>query len=148
SPDRRAETVNDLAGLGRTHPGVALLMVLFLCSLIGLPLTAGFAGKFMLFWGAMGLSGPGQEVSKQMAEQVMLYRVLALIGVLNAAIGGWYYLRIIATMYLRDAIEPLPQPRLAPVLGCIWVCALLTVGLGVYPSPLVDAIRSTIPRRA
>jgi NADH-quinone oxidoreductase subunit N len=154
SPDRPVANVDDLAGLGRTHPGTALLMVLFLCSLIGLPLTAGFAGKFMLFWNAMGLSGPDQlavmseESRKLMVDQVRLYRVLALIGVLNAAVGGWYYLRIIAVMYLREAIEPLPRVRFAPVLGCIWVCAVLTLALGIYPAPLVEAIRGTIPRRA
>jgi NADH-quinone oxidoreductase subunit N len=153
-PDRRVVNVDDLAGLGRTHPGTALLMVLFMCSLIGIPLTAGFAGKLMLFWNAMGLSGPDQltalseEARKEFLLQVRLYRLLAVIGVLNAAVGGWYYLRIIAVMYLREAIVPLPRLRFAPVLASIWVCAALTLGLGVYPAPLVEAIRSTIPRRA
>src|SRR5262249_47463286 len=45
--DRPVETVDDLAGLSKTHPGVALLMALFLFSLIGIPLTAGFMGKFL-----------------------------------------------------------------------------------------------------
>ncbi len=152
TPERRVENVDDLAGLGRTHPGTALLMVLFLFSLIGLPLTAGFNGKFMLFWDALGLGGPDAnvppETARLMNEQVRLYRVLAVIGVLNAAVGGWYYLRIAAVMYLRDAIEPLPRPRPAPVLACISVCAACTLALGVYPAPVVNAIRSTIPRRA
>jgi NADH-quinone oxidoreductase subunit N len=124
-------------------------MVLFLFSLIGMPLTAGFAGKFLLFWNAMGLSGPDQvaAMSEELRVQVRLYRLLALIGVLNAAVGGWYYLRLIAVMYLREAIVPLPRLAFAPVLACVWVCAALTLGLGVYPGPLVEAIRSTIPRR-
>jgi NADH-quinone oxidoreductase subunit N len=147
SPERKVDQVDDLAGLWRTHPGAALVMVLFLCSLIGIPLTAGFAGKLMLFWGAMGLSGPGQaELAEEFRKQVELYRILAFIGVLNAAVGGWYYLRIIAVMYLREAIEPLPRRRPAPVLGCIGVCALVTLALGIYPAPLVNAIRSSIPR--
>jgi NADH-quinone oxidoreductase subunit N len=151
-PHRRVEKVDDLAGLGRTHPGVALLMVLFLFSLIGMPLTAGFAGKLMLFWDAMGLSGAEitatGKAKEELLEHVRLYRILALIGAVNAAIGGWYYLRVVAVMYLRDAVEPLPKQRPWPALACIWVCAALTLGLGVYPYPMVEAIRSAVPRRA
>ncbi|MFN2604579.1 MAG: proton-conducting transporter membrane subunit [Gemmatimonadaceae bacterium] len=51
--DQRLERVDDLGGLGRTHPALGLLMTLFLFSLIGLPLTAGFAGKYFLFFGAL-----------------------------------------------------------------------------------------------
>jgi NADH-quinone oxidoreductase subunit N len=154
TPERRVENVDDLAGLGQTHPGAALLMVLFLFSLIGIPWTAGFTGKFMLFWGALGLSGPEQiaglsdAVRQQLHEQVRLYRVLAVIGVLNAAVGGWYYLRIASVMYLREAIEPLPKPRPGPVRACIALCAVCTLVLGIYPAPLAKAIRAAVPHRA
>src|SRR5205807_10088550 len=50
TPQRPVEMIDDLAGLSRSHPGVAVLMALFLFSLIGIPLTAGFAGKFVLFF--------------------------------------------------------------------------------------------------
>ena len=58
TPERPVETVDDLAGLSRSHPGVALLMVLFLFSLIGIPLTAGFMGKLFLFYGAVSFPTP------------------------------------------------------------------------------------------
>jgi NADH-quinone oxidoreductase subunit N len=154
TPRKRIEKVDDLAGLGRTHPGTALLMIVFLFSLIGMPLTAGFNGKLLLFFEAMGLTGTEQAASepvkKHLLEQVRLYHVLAVIAAVNAAIGAWYYLRVAAVMYLRDAVEPLPAPRTTswPALACCWVCALLTLGLGVYPAPLVRAIKSSIPRRA
>ena len=89
---RRVETVDDLAGLSRTHPGLALTMTALLFSLIGMPLTAGFAGKLMLLFGAV-------EVPQQ------LYVWLAVIMVLNAAVGAYYYLRIVGVMYLRGALS-------------------------------------------
>jgi NADH-quinone oxidoreductase subunit N len=62
-----------------------------------------------------------------------LFRVLAFLGVLNAAIGAWYYLRIVAVMYLRTTAHPLtPAPRLAGILT-LWLCAILTIGLSVPP---------------
>src|SRR5262249_19155901 len=146
TPERPVESVDDLAGVGRTHPGTALLMVLFLFSLIGIPATAGFAGKFLLFFNALGLSGtPGGAGSAEGRlrglEQARLVRVLAVIAVVNAAVGAWYYLRVAAAMYLRDAVRPLPKARPAPVLGTIWVCALVTLGVGLYPTPLVEAVK-------
>jgi len=111
-------------------------------------------GKFLLFFDAMGLSSGNalpeltDFAREQMAVQARLYRILALIGAINAAVGAWYYLRIAAVMYLREAIEPLPRPRPAPVLGTIGVCAVLTLWLGVYPDPLLKAMTSTVPHRA
>ncbi len=125
---RRVERIDDLAGLGRSHPGLALLMALFLFSLIGLPLTAGFMGKFYLFFGA--LVSPAEEGTR-------LYRVLAVIGAVNAAIGAYYYLRIIGVMYLRNPIQPLARPRSWAGLATLWACAAVTVWLGVYPAPVL-----------
>jgi NADH-quinone oxidoreductase subunit N len=133
---RRVETVDDLAGLGRSHPGVAVLMALFLFSLIGLPLTAGFAGKFVLFWGAM-------EVWRQVpGDAGWLYLVLAVVGTLNAATGAYYYLRIVSVMYLREAVKPLPQPRPWPGMAVLWVCAVVTIWLGVAGGPMLRVVNS------
>ncbi|MFO0927065.1 MAG: NADH-quinone oxidoreductase subunit N [Gemmataceae bacterium] len=140
SSGRPVETVDDLAGLSRTHPGISLVMALFLLSLIGIPLTAGFAGKFLLFWNAMGLSSAT-------TDQAWLYRVLALIGAVNAAIGAWYYLRMATAMYLREAIDPLPAPRTRPVVGTIAACALVTLALGVAPNLLMRPIRHALASR-
>jgi NADH-quinone oxidoreductase subunit N len=134
-PGRPVETVDDLAGLSTSHPGIALLMVVFLFSLIGIPLTAGFTGKFLVFFGAMAVPLEGQGT---------LFRVLALFGVINAAIGGWYYLRIIAVMYLRTSLRPIEARRSWPGLSLLWLCALLTVGLSIPPGAdwLLAAARS------
>ena len=71
----------------------------------------------------------------------------AVIGALNAAVGAWYYLRIAAVMYLREAVEPLPRLKPAPVLGSIWVCALLTFGLGVWSDPVIKAVDQAVASR-
>jgi NADH-quinone oxidoreductase subunit N len=135
--ERPVEEVDDLAGLWSSHPGIALLMVLFLFSLIGIPLTAGFTGKFLVLFGAMSVPLEGQAT---------LFRVLAFIGVVNAAIGGWYYLRIIAVMYLRTPLRPLETKRAWPGLATLWICALLTIGLSIPPGAdwLLSAARSAV----
>lgn len=135
TPERPVETVDDLAGLSRSHPGIALVMGLFLLSLIGMPLTAGFIGKFLLFVGAMSVPG---------TEHARLFRTLALIGALNAAIGAWYYLRILVVMYLRTPVRPLPAVRSLPGLAAILVCAALTLVLGIYPEPLMAEARLAV----
>ena len=137
--ERPVETVDDLGGLSKTHSGVALLMTLFLLSLIGIPATAGFVGKFLLFFGAFSYQYNVNDAA--LGEMAKLFRVLALIGVINAAIGGWYYLRIIAAMYLRAPLQPLARTVVAPRLVAIWVCALVTLVFGVYPKPLLDRAR-------
>jgi NADH-quinone oxidoreductase subunit N len=135
SAGRRVETVDDLAGLGRSHPAVALLMAVFLFSLIGLPATAGFTGKLQLFWGAL-------EVWQQAAGNAgWLYAALAVVGAVNAAVSAYYYLRIISVMYLRGAVTPLPQPASRPGLLAIWLCAALTIWLGVAAGPLQRVIQ-------
>jgi len=141
--ERPVETVDDLAGLSKSHPGVALLMTLFMFSLIGMPATAGFIGKLLLFVGAFSVPySPGSETA--LGDQANLFRILALIGVLNAAIGGWYYLRIVTVMYLRTPLQPLPKPSVSPRLVAVWACALVTLLFGLYPKPLVDRSQEAV----
>ncbi|MFN4261368.1 MAG: NADH-quinone oxidoreductase subunit N [Gemmataceae bacterium] len=132
-PERPVRNVDDLAGLSGSYPGLALVMALFLFSLIGIPLTAGFAGKLLIFMSAIG-------VPDVVAEHARLFRWLALIMALNAAVAGWYYLRIVAVMYLRAPAHPFAVvARSWPTLSAVGLCALLTLFLGIYPKPLTDA---------
>jgi NADH-quinone oxidoreductase subunit N len=124
SPTSPIDTVDDLAGLSRSHPILALTMTLFLFSLIGIPLTAGFNAKFLIFFGAMGVSS---------TDHITLARILAILGMVNAAIGGWYYLRVIAVMYLRNPLRSPPGRRTLPALATLALCAVLTVGLALPP---------------
>jgi NADH-quinone oxidoreductase subunit N len=134
-PERPVETVDDLAGLSVSHPGVALLMGLFLFSLIGIPPTAGFWAKLLVIAGALGATPEGSDPQ--------LYRILALVAVLNAAVGAWYYLRVLAVMYLRTPIRPLPRTRSWPGLATLWLCAIVTLGLA-YPRPLTQLTQRAV----
>lgn len=136
TPQRPVATVDDLAGLSRSHPGVALFMLVFLFSLIGIPLTAGFAGKLALFFGALAAPPP--------LEHPWLFRGLAVIGGINTAVAAWYYLRIVAAMYFRSPIKPLEPARAWPGLAALWICAAVTLGLGVYPWPLFREARAAV----
>jgi NADH-quinone oxidoreductase subunit N len=139
-PERPVETVDDLAGLAQSHPSVALMVTVLMLSLIGFPLTIGFTGKFFVFFGAMSVQGPID----------WLYPALALLGVLNAAVGAWYYLRIITVMYLRSAVKPIEARGVSPSLVALIVCVLLTIGLSVPPGAnwVMSAVRQTTLRPA
>ena len=137
-PDRRVETIDDLAGLSRSHPGVAFLLLVLLLSLIGIPFTAGFTGKLMIFFGALQTRG----------DLAWLYQVLAVIGMVNAAIGAWYYLRIISAMYLRTAVKPIAVRGSVSGMTALVVCFVLTVALSVPPGAswlLAAARQATVP---
>ena len=120
-------TADDLAGLGDTHPATAALLAVSLLSLIGLPLTAGFAGKLLLF--VTAFNAPTDTPLGG------LFRVLAVAAAVNAAVGAAYYLRLLGVMYLRTALKPLPTKRAGPALLAAAVCVGLTVALGVGVSP-------------
>jgi NADH-quinone oxidoreductase subunit N len=127
TPERPVETVDDLAGLSKSHPMLAMLMGVCLLSLIGIPLTAGFAGKFLLFMGA---------VMPTLDAYPWMFRVLALVGAVNAAVGGWYYLRILAVMFLRTPVKALAPSRSPAATVAVVICAILTLFFGIYPMPL------------
>jgi NADH-quinone oxidoreductase subunit N len=116
--------VEDLAGLGWTQPVTAALMSIFLLSLLGVPLTAGFFGKFYIFRAALDAN--------------LLW--LTIIGLLNSAVAAYYYLRIIVVMYFHEpgeAASTLP-PLSTGLKTALWTSAAGTFVLGVFPSPLLD----------
>lgn len=116
------EEIDDFKGLARRSPGVALAMTFLLLSLIGIPPTAGFLGKLILFRAAI--------------DGGFLW--LALVMVLNSTISVPYYYRIVKNMYLKDddaVSEPLPGR-----LGSRLALGLTVVGtliLGIFPDPLI-----------
>jgi NADH-quinone oxidoreductase subunit N len=134
-PERPVETVDDLAGLSRTHPVLSIFMAICLLSLIGIPLTAGFVGKLLLFLGAILPTLEGYP---------WMFRVLALVGALNAAVGGWYYLRILAVMFLRSPVKALEPARSRSAYAAVVICAALTLFFGVYPKPLARVTSSIL----
>jgi NADH-quinone oxidoreductase subunit N len=116
-------TLEDYAGLGRRSPVLAATFTFFLMSLIGIPITGGFFAKFYVLSAALNSNLVG----------------LALILVLNSAVGAYYYLRIIVMMYMREPRGEVPVTPVPAAAGlAIAVCVLLTLDLGVLPGPVLD----------
>jgi len=104
----------------------ALVLTAMLLSLAGIPLTAGFVGKFLVL--AAGVS----------AE----LNALVIILVVNSTIGLFYYLRVVVTMYMHD---PVGEDTWAPVAPsarvALAVSAVVTLALGIYPAPVLTLAR-------
>ncbi len=120
--DEMVEEIQDLAGLARTNPPLALFLALLLFSLAGIPPLAGFFAKFYVFLAAI---------------EAGLY-TLAVIGVLASVVGAYYYLAIVKIMYFDEPAKGfVPMPvELKAVLG---VTGLFNLLFFVYPAPLLDA---------
>jgi NADH-quinone oxidoreductase subunit N len=133
SPDERdADALIDYQGLFWRRPLLAGIFTATLFSLAGIPLTAGFVGKFYLV--AAGV-------------QSALW-LLVIILVVSSVIGLFYYVRIIAVMYMplpeREEVS-VPASSLSLAGGAaLAVLALLLVWLGAYPAPFIDVIRKAI----
>jgi NADH-quinone oxidoreductase subunit N len=133
TPGGPVETVEDLAGLGATQPLAALAMAVCLLSLSGIPPLAGFWGKFAVFTSAFGASAEGSSGP---------FILLAVIGVLNAAVGAYYYLRIVVTMYYKPSRQTVKTSGGWPVALAIGACASLSLIIGLLPAPVTRAARS------
>jgi NADH-quinone oxidoreductase subunit N len=118
----RYVTLEDYEGLGRCSPLMAATLAIFLLSLIGIPMTGGFFAKFYAFSAAMKSHLIG----------------LTIIGVINSAVGAYYYLRIIVVMYMRESRKEVP---IMPVpIGLAWALAIstaATIYLGVLPNSVL-----------
>lgn len=137
--DRPVESVDDLAGLGRTHPLAAASLAVFLFSLIGLPMTAGFIGKLNLFMAAFEVpTGPEHPMRN-------MYQILTVVAVVNSAVSAVYYLRALGVIYLRAPLKPATPNRGLPQLLVAVVCAIGTLVLGCYPQPLLDLTAKAAP---
>lgn len=151
SKERPVQTIGDLSGLGRSHPGLALMMALFLFSMLGLPLTIGFYGKFLLFGSALNLWSNSSTLSQGVtglltgSQTGQLFLILAVIGVINAAISGFYYLRMAGALFQGEELRPIQKRPSTPILVAIGICALITLVGGIYPEPLRAWIRYSLP---
>ncbi len=134
SRNRPLDTVEQLAGLSQHYPKTAAAIAVFMFSLTGLPPLAGFWGKFTLFTGALGVDAKSPQASSLWPW----FLALAIVGVVNAAVSAAYYLRIVGVMYFRPALA---RPEGRGGAGAAWAmaaCALLVLGIGAYPGPLIE----------
>jgi NADH-quinone oxidoreductase subunit N len=118
--DGMVESIDQLAGLARTHPTMAFFLAMLLFSMAGVPPLAGFFAKFYVFLAAI---------------KAGLY-VLAVIGVLASVVGAYYYLAIVKIMYFDEPAEGfVPMPDEIKVV--LAVCGLFNILFFLYPGPLI-----------
>jgi NADH-quinone oxidoreductase subunit N len=135
-----AETFEDLAGQGRKHVGLGLAMAVACFSLIGIPLTVGFMGKLMIIKPALDAANAVARPGATPIRTAMTW--LVVITMINAAISAAYYLKIVATMFLRteESAQPaaLPPSRAfarpaLPILLAVVLSAAATLLFGTIP---------------
>ena len=116
------EEIDDLSGLSKTHPRIALALLVFMFSLAGVPPMAGFFGKLYIFLAAIDAG---------------LY-ALSILGVLASVVGAFYYLRIVKIMYFDDVREPFDTPVGRPLSSVIAVTAIATALFFVFLTPVLN----------
>jgi NADH-quinone oxidoreductase subunit N len=123
----RGDKIADFTGLGRTHPLPAVVYIIFFLSLAGIPPTAGFVGKLLIFRAAIEAG----------------FVVLAVIGVATSAIAAYYYFMVIRTMFME---EPSGQPQALSPSRPLAIGLLVMVGatlfLGLFPNVVLKAAES------
>lgn len=124
--DERARTIDDYTGLGSKRPWLAALLAFFLLSLIGIPFTGGFFGKFYVFSAAIH----GGNIW------------LAVVGLLNSGVACFYYLRLLAAIYTKAGSEssrltPLRRMSVPAAIG-VALAAATTLILGILPNGAVS----------
>ncbi|WP_046021347.1 NADH-quinone oxidoreductase subunit NuoN [Magnetospira sp. QH-2] len=121
--ERMVESIDDLAGLGKRQPMMALAIALFMFSLAGIPPLAGFFGKFYVFMAAI---------------DAQLYG-LAVIGVLASVVGAFYYVRIVKIMYFDEPAESFDRPIGVEMGAVMAVSGFVVLFFILYPAPLLGS---------
>jgi len=115
------DDISNYSGLARRAPITAFCMLIFMFALAGIPPTAGYIGKFVLFSSAI-YSG-------------LLW--LAVLAILNSALSLFYYLRIISYMYLKEPAGPkMPEPK--GYVFALVLTLIAVVWIGVFPNAFID----------
>jgi len=123
--DRRAE-FEDYNGIGFKSPLLAFSLSLFMLSLFGLPLTAGFVGKIMVFRPALEAGNP-------------LITTLVVVAVVNTAISAYYYLRLIVVMFFKERLTEWHAPKMPIGLAAALVIAILGVFyFGIFSDAVIQ----------
>jgi len=127
--DRRTE-IEDYYGIGFRAPALAFTLSLFLLSLLGVPLAAGFMVKVIVFREALNQG----------------FYLLVIVGVLNTVISVYYYLGLVVAMFFRERTSEWSAPRVPASVGLALVLTVVGVlYLGIFPGRVIDTFRATQP---
>jgi NADH-quinone oxidoreductase subunit N len=126
--DQNDVTGDQITGLAERQPGLAALMAIFMFGLTGIPPLAGFFGKLYVFSGAVaaGLAW------------------LAIIGVINSAIGAFYYLRVTVGMFMHEPAGTEVSRPGWPVWTTVIIAAAGTVVLGLWQFPWMETVKQAV----
>jgi len=124
------EDLDDFAGLMHKSPGYAVLMLIFLLSLAGIPPTAGFLGKYYIF---LALIQTG-------------HYALAVVATLYVAVAIYYYFKIVKSMFTREALEESPVASSFGLRLALGVSGFLTLFIGIYPEPFLKLAQTSLMR--
>ena len=124
------EDLDDIAGLMHKSPAYAVLMLIFLLSLAGIPPTAGFLGKYYIF---LSLIQTG-------------HYVLAVVATLYVAVAIYYYFKIVRSMFTREATEKEPLATSVGLRLALAASGLMTLGVGIYPEPFLRLAQTSLLR--
>jgi NADH-quinone oxidoreductase subunit N len=122
------EQVDDLNGLIYKQPAAAVLMLIFLLSLAGMPPTGGFIAKYYLFAGLID-----SDHSK-----------LAVVAVLNAAVSMYFYLRIVVAMFMKESNEKTGLALSPGIVVALALALIFTLWIGFYPDPFIHLAREAV----
>ena len=128
SSENRRESLDDYKGLAKSNPIAALLMLIFMFSLTGIPPTAGFIGKFYLLQSALAAG----------------YTYTVLLAVLFSAISAWFYLRLVRYMYMEDPQEEFTATYSPGLTVALAISAMGVIGIGILPGSLLDWASSAL----
>ena len=118
------EEINDLSGISKNHPLIAMSFLIILFSLAGVPPLGGFFAKFYIF------------ISVIDNEMYML----AIIGLLSTVISAFYYLKIIKIIYFDDMKKPLDQVRNINITSTVLISCIILISFFLYPALLNDVV--------
>jgi NADH-quinone oxidoreductase subunit N len=122
------EDVDDLSGLMHKSPGYAVLMLVFLLSLAGIPPTAGFLGKYYIF---LSLIETG-------------HYLLAVVATLYVAVAIYYYFRLVRSMFVGEATEKAPVSSSFGLRLALVASGIMTLVIGIYPEPFLQLAQKSI----
>jgi len=128
--DLLGEDMEDLAGLMHKSPGYAVLMLIFMASLAGIPPTAGFIGKYYIFLSILETG----------------HYVLAVIAALYVAVAIYYYFRVVRSMFVSEAADTGAMSTTFGLRVALALTGLLTLGIGVYPEPFLEFAQISLIR--
>ncbi len=121
------ESLEQLKGLGWRNPFLGAALTVFLLSLAGIPLMAGFASKFYLFYATI--------------DAGLLW--LALLAIVNSVIALYYYFRVIRALYAYQSGGHAFKVRRGTVAAIV-VCLIVTVVAGIYPQPFIELANAAV----